>query len=222
MPKTKKSYAIIGCGRFGSSLAYALSELDQEVLLVDEHEEKVNEMSEYVTYSVCADVSKEGALDNIGLHNVDCAIVAMSSNFEASIMATTICKEKEIATIIAKAKSTLHARILHRVGADKVILPEKEIGTRLAHSLANPSFFEHINMSDEFSMEDFPVPDSWIGKSAYSLKIRSNYKFSIVGIRNAKGFNINPDPAVPFQEGDIIYALGRSDDFKELHNIFKK
>lgn len=216
MKNNYKSYAVLGCGRFGSSVAMTLSDLGQEVLLVDKDQEIVNDMAQFVTYAVCADVSKEESLDGIGLHNVDCAIIAMSSNFEASIMATSICREKEIPTIIAKAKSTLHRRILHRVGADKVILPEKEIGERLAHSLANPSFYEHVTMSEEYSMEDFPVPEKWLGKSAADLNIRSVNKISIVGIRNGKNFDINPNPKTSFKEGDIIYALGRDEDFKAL------
>ncbi len=221
MDKKNRSYAVIGCGRFGRSLALELAKLGKEVLAVDANAEVANELAEDVTVAVQADVTQEGALDGIGLSNVDVAIIAMSGDFEASVMATTICREKEIPEIIAKAKDSRHGRILHRMGAMKVILPEREQGIRLAHTLTDSSIYEHLRMSEDFSMEEFPVPDTWIDQSVGDLDIRKSLDISIVAIMREEGLVINPGPDEQFHAKDIVYALGPNEAFEGLDKWVK-
>lgn len=216
MDKKKKSYAVIGCGRFGSSLALELSKQGMEVMAVDASAEVVNELAEEVTVAVQADVTQDGALDGIGLKDVDVAIIAMSGDFESSIMATTICREKNIPTVIAKAKDSRHGRILHRMGAMKVILPEREEGIRLAHLLTENSIYEHLRMSEEYSIEEFPVPETWIDSNLNELNIRQMLNISIIAIKRDGKILINPRPDEPFFRGDMLYGLASNKEFQGL------
>ncbi len=217
--KHLSSFAVIGCGRFGGNLALTLSQLGNEVLVVDKDENKVNDLAEFVTYAVQADVGQEGALDEIGLRNVDTAVIATSSNFEASIMATAICKEKGIKNIIAKAKSEQHAKILEQVGANRTILPERDMGIRLGHSLSRSSIYDYIELDTDHSIVELVVPDAWIGKSLESLDVRKNYDVSIIGILNTNYSNINPSPDDVFREHDRLLILGTSDKVLEIEQL---
>ncbi len=212
----KKTFAVIGCGRFGASLARELSSMGQEVLAVDKSKEMVDALGEVVTVAVQADVTQEGALDGIGLHNVDTAIIAMSSDFEASVMATTICREKKIHTIIAKAMNERHGRILQRMGAQKLILPEREMGVRLAHSLVEQTIYDRIRMSDQFSVEELALPQSWVNRHLNELNLRTRAQISVVAIQRDGELEINPDPDFYFEEGDVVYALGPNDALERL------
>lgn len=217
--KKKNSFAVIGCGRFGGNLAKTLAQLGSEVLVVDKDENTVNELAEYVTYAVQADVGHEGALDEIGLHNVDTAVIATSSNFEASVMATAICKEKGITSIIAKAKSEKHARILEQVGADRTILPEKDMGIRLGHSLSSSAIFDYIELDTDYSIVELIVPKEWVGKSLQELDIRQKYQVNVIGILNKDYSNINPSPSDVFIESDRLLILGSAEKLLEIEGL---
>lgn len=159
-----KQFVVIGCGRFGKSLALKLSELNQEVLVIDQDEDVVNEISPFVNYAVTADVTAEGVLEDLGVQNFDVVIIGMSSNFEASVLVTATAKELGVDTVIAKVKDTLHGKIMTKIGADKVIIPEKETGLRLAHSLTKKSIIDFIEVSEEFSLMEIKAPKNWTNK----------------------------------------------------------
>ncbi|MDY3051868.1 MAG: TrkA family potassium uptake protein [Ndongobacter sp.] len=216
MLKLPKTFAVIGCGRFGANVARTLAELGNDVLAVDASQEIVNDLSPHVTYAICADVGVEGALDSIGLSNVDCAIIGLSSDFEAAVMATALCREQKVPMIIAKARSELHGRILQRVGASKIILPERDIGIKLAHSLSSQSVYEYFELSEEHSLVESAVPKAWLGKTLGELNVRKHYGVSIIGILNEGYSNINPSPADKFREGDRILVLGSHAELMKL------
>lgn len=215
----KLSFAVIGCGRFGGNLAITLAELGHDVLAVDSEEEKVNHLAEYVAFAVHADVGLEGALDQIGLSNVDIAVIAISSDFEASIMATSICRDKGIKEIIAKAKSEHHAKILKQIGATKTVLPEKDMGIRLAHSLSRRSIYEYIELSSDYSIVEMEVPDQWIGRTINQIDLRANFGASVIGVVNQNVTNINPEPGYCFQEEDRMLVLGTQDHILEIEGL---
>ncbi len=135
-----KSFAVIGCGRFGTSIAKTLFEIGNEVLAVDKNPELVKDVSEHVTYAVEADVMDESVLKELGLSNFDVVIVGIGSNLEASIMATLIAKELGVKKVVAKAQSEFHGKLLAKIGADKVVFPERDMGTRVAHNLTSKIF----------------------------------------------------------------------------------
>jgi len=145
----------------------------------------------------CADVTEPDAIKRLGIANIDVVIIAMASNLEASVMAVTLCKEVGVKTVIAKCGREMHQKILRRVGADRVIFPEKESGTRLARNLLTSGFSEMIELSDEISMLELSIKNEWIGKSLMELGLRKKYAINVVAIRIGDEISINIDPALP-------------------------
>ena len=146
-----KQFAVLGLGSFGSSVALTLENMGCDVLVVDESYEKVQEISDKVSYAVKADVSEPDALQALGGRNLDGVVVAISESLEASIMATMLCKEMGIPLVVAKAKDKLQGAILQRVGADRIVYPEIEMGSRVAKSLVSKEFVDWISLSNDYS-----------------------------------------------------------------------
>ena len=213
-----KEFMIIGCGRFGRSVAVTLAELGHEVLVIDKDEDTINEISTSVTHAVSADVMIEGTLESLGIHNMDEVIVAMGSNFEASLMATAVAKENNVKTVIAKVSDKIHGRIMKKVGADRVIIPEKDSGIRLAYNISTSNILDYIEVSDDFSIMEVKPPKSWIGRSLAQLDIRNNYGVTVVAVKeeDVKEININPKPDYVFDQSDIVLVLGK---YKKIEAI---
>ena len=167
-----KQFAVLGLGSFGSSVALTLENMGCDVLVVDESYEKVQEISDKVSYAVKADVSEPDALQALGGRNLDGVVVAISESLEASIMATMLCKEMGIPLVVAKAKDKLQGAILQRVGADRIVYPEIEMGSRVAKSLVSKEFVDWISLSNDYSMVEIVVPQNWVGKSLVDLGVR--------------------------------------------------
>lgn len=153
-----KQFAVLGLGSFGSSVALTLENMGCDVLVVDESYEKVQEISDKVSYAVKADVSEPDALQALGGRNLDGVVVAISESLEASIMATMLCKEMGIPLVVAKAKDKLQGAILQRVGVDRIVYPEIEMGSRVAKSLVSKEFVDWISLSNDYSMVEIVVP----------------------------------------------------------------
>lgn len=213
-----KEFMIIGCGRFGRSVAVTLAELGHEVLVIDKEEDTINEISTSVTHAVSADVMIEGTLESLGIHNMDEVIVAMGSNFEASLMATAVAKENNVKTVIAKVSDKIHGRIMKKVGADRVIIPEKDSGIRLAYNISTSNILDYIEVSDDFSIMEVKPPKSWIGRSLAQLDIRNNYGVTVVAVKeeDVKEININPKPDYVFDQSDIVLVLGKYKKIEEI------
>lgn len=213
-----KEFMIIGCGRFGRSVAVTLAELGHEVLVIDKDEDTINEISTSVTHAVSADVMIEGTLKSLGIHNMDEVIVAMGSNFEASLMATAVAKENNVKTVIAKVSDKIHGRIMKKVGADRVIIPEKDSGIRLAYNISTSNILDYIEVSDDFSIMEVKPPKSWIGRSLAQLDIRNNYGVTVVAVKEEEvnEINVNPQPSYIFDESDIILVLGKYKKIEEI------
>ena len=192
-----KTYAVLGLGRYGKAVAEGLVEHGAEVLAVDMDQDTVNNAIATIPVCKCADVTEPDAIKRLGIANIDVVIIAMASNLEASVMAVTLCKEVGVKTVIAKCGREMHQKILRRVGADRVIFPEKESGTRLARNLLTSGFSEMIELSDEISMLELRIKKDWIGKSLMELGLRKKYAINVVAIRNGDEISINIDPALP-------------------------
>lgn len=211
-----KSFAVIGLGQFGTTLALTLAESDCDVMVIDDHEEHIEEIADKVTYAVKADVREPGILERLGVQNVDVAVVAVAENMEASITAVMQAKELNIPVVVAKAVSDLHGRILKKLGADKVIYPEREMGLRVAKNLLSSGFLDVFELSSEFSMAEFEVPAEWTGKNLRDLGIREKYKINIIGIKDGEEINVNLDPLEPLKHGDTLIAVGRNRDLNKI------
>jgi len=214
-----KSYLILGLGRFGQSLAKALSGMGHDVLAVDRDEHLVQEISDEITHVMCAESSNEDFLKSIGVTNFDAAVVAIGNDIQSSILTTVLLKELGAKYVLAKAQSDLHSKVLYKVGADKVILPERDMGIRAANSLVSNSILDVIEFSPEYSIVEVVIPESWIGKTIGSLSIRVKYGLNVIAIRNKKSTNISPQAETVFQKNDVIAVMGKNSDLGNLRYL---
>ena len=213
----EKSYAVIGLGQFGMSVAETLAESDCDVLAIDAREENIQEIADKVTYAVRADVREPEVLRALGVQNVDVAVIAVAENMEASIMATMQAKELGVPYVLAKAMNALHGKILEKIGADRVIYPEQSMGLRVARNLMSGGFLEVFELSTEFSMAEFPVPTEWIGKSLQELQLRESHDINIIAIKVGDDVEINPDPVKPLEADWHLMAIGKNKVLERLN-----
>ena len=211
-----RSYAVIGLGQFGMKVALTLADAGCDVLAIDDREENVQDIAEKVSYAVKADVKEPGILQSVGVQNVDVAVIAVAENMEASIIAAMQVKELGVPFVMAKAMNALHGRILEKIGADKVIYPEQSMGVRVARNLLSSGFLDTFELSPEFSMAEFKIPDSWVGKTLRDLKIREKNKINLVGLKQGNDVDINPNPAEPLPADCTVMAIGKNEDLNKV------
>ena len=212
----EKSYAVIGLGQFGMSVAETLAESDCDVLAIDAREENIQEIADKVTYAVRADVREPEVLRTLGVQNVDVAVIAVAENMEASIMATMQAKELGVPYVLAKAMNALHGKILEKIGADRVIYPEQSMGLRVARNLMSGGFLDVFELSTEFSMAEFPVPTEWVGKSLQELQLRESHDINIIAIKVGDDVEINLDPVKPLEADWHLMAIGKNKVLERL------
>ena len=211
-----KTYAVLGLGRYGRAVAEELVANGTEVLAVDINQNNVNNAIETIPVCKCADITDPETIKRLGIANIDVVIVAMASNLEASVMAVTLCKEAGVQTVIVKCGNEMHQKILSRVGADKVIFPEKESGTRLAKNLLTSGFAEMIELSDDISMVDIGVKDEWVGKTLIELSLRKKYSINVVAIRHGEIITTTVDPAIPLEKGMELIVIANTSKLQKL------
>lgn len=230
-----KQFAIIGLGRFGSSVAKTLSEKGCQVLAIDVKEDAVQDMSEFVTQAVCVDATDEKALRSVGIENVEVAVVGMGNNLEASILTTLILREIGIKEIVAKAVTEDHRKVLLRVGATRVVAPERDMGARLANTLISPEIVEHIDLSKDSSIVELIPPKEFVDKDLRELDVRKKYGLNVIAIKrklrvvNKEGeaveeakINISPEPGDVIREGDLLIVVGTNIKIEEFKKRWKK
>lgn len=213
---SNKQFVIIGLGRFGSSVAKTLYALGNDVLAIDMDEDLVQDISESVTHAVQMDATDEGALRTLGIRNFDVAVVTIGANIQASVMATLLVKELGVKYIIAKGNSDLHAKVLYKIGADRVILPEKDMGVRVAHNLVSSSILDYIELSPDYSIIEINSPKEWQNKTIRELSLRSKYGINVMAIKRQNDVNISPYAEDIVEPGDIVVAIGSADDLSKL------
>ena len=192
-----QTYAVFGLGRYGRSVAKELVDDGAEVLAVDNREAVVNAAIAEIPYCKCADVTDPEALRQLGIPNMDVVIVTMGNHLEESVMATMLCKELGVKTVIAKCSSEMNCKILSRVGADRVVFPEKESGIRLAKNLMSSGFMDIIELAEDVSMVELEIKPQWIGKNLIELNLRKKYSVNVVAIIEGEKVNTNIDPQMP-------------------------
>ena len=189
-----KSYAIFGLGRYGLAVAKELVNNGADVLAVDTNENIVNSAISDIPYCKCADVTDPEVVEQLGITNIDVVIIAMASNLEASVMATIHCKELGVKNIIVKCANETHKKVLLKVGADKVLLPESESGTRLAKNLLSSGFVDVIELSNDVALIELDVKPEWENKTLIELNLRKKYGINIIAVRYGDDLEINIDP----------------------------
>ena len=175
-------------------------------------------IADSVTRAVCGDAQDESVLTSLGVRNFDCCVVAIGTDVEASILITVMLKELGAKQVVCKALSALHARVLERVGADRVIQPEKEMGQRLAQHLGRTNVVDFIGLSDEFSILEIKTPKSWVGKSLGQLGVRTKYDINVLGIRHGEGSHVDvtPRPDDCIAENDLLLILGTNKNVNKV------
>ncbi|EQE88240.1 trkA-C domain protein [Clostridioides difficile P53] len=184
--------------------------LGHQVMAIDKNEDSVQSISDKVTHSLIVDVTDEQALRSLGLGNFDVAVVAIGSDIRASIMATLIAKEMGVELIICKAKDELQAKVLYKIGADRVVFPERDMGVRVAHNLVSDNILDHIELDPEYSIVEIVTPNSWVGKTLIELELRARYEITVLAIKTGKNINVTPSPDEELTAGSILVIIGQN------------
>ena len=203
-----KTYAVFGLGRYGVSVAKELVNNGAEVIAVDEKESIVNAVSNELPFCKCADTTDLEVLKRLGIANVDVVIVAMAGNIESSVMTVMQCKELGVPNVIAKCSNEMHYKILTKVGADKVVFPEKESGIRMAKNLLSSGFVDMIELSKDVSMVELDVKKEWEGKTLLELNFRKKYVLNVIAVKENDTININIDPNMPLNINMKLIVVG--------------
>ena len=208
--KRNKTYAVFGLGRYGSAVALELTASGADVIAVDNNPEIVESLAGDIPFCKCADVTDPDVIEKLGIKNVDVVIIAMAENLEAAVLATTHCKDVGVPYVIVKCANEMHKRILLRVGADKVTIPEQESGIRLSKNLLSSGFVDIIEVSKDVSMAELDVKDEWIGKNLIELNLRKKYGFNIVAVKKNEKVNVNINPEQVISEGTTLIVIANT------------
>lgn len=206
----KKQFAVIGLGRFGGSVCRELYTMGHEVLAIDVNEDRVNDFSKYSTHAVVANATDENALKSLGIRNFEHVIVAIGDNIQASILCTLLLKEMQITNVWVKAQNQYHHKVVEKIGADRIIHPEQDMGIRIAHYLVSEKIIDYIELSPEYSIMEFIATDNVADYSIEALDIRARYGCTILGIKRGEEVIISPPPDQFINMDDILIVVGLS------------
>ena len=218
----KSSFIVIGIGRFGGAVAKTLAEQGHEVLAVDKLEAHIEDVSDFVTHAIIADCSEERTLKALGVQNYDCAIVATAQDLGDSVLITRGLKELGAKQIICKARDVRHKKILLKIGADRVVIPEHEAGAKLALHLSDPKLIDTLDLSDIYGISELHVPDRWIGKTVGELNVRRKHGCVVVAIKKPEEHDeivVAPGAEYVFMAGDILVLLGEHGLIAEVTHL---
>lgn len=211
-----KEFVVFGLGRFGKSVAITLAESGCEVLVVDNDEDKIREIADIVTYAVKADVTDAETLSSLGIGNFDGAVIAIGEHLEASVLGTILVKEMGIPFVLAKVQTDTQAKVLMKVGADKVVFPEKETGIRIANKLIHGNFFDAVELSSTYSLMEINAKEEWDKHTLKELDLRKKYDINVIGIKNSGKLNINPLAEQILSRDDVLVVIGENEQLTKL------
>lgn len=215
-----KSYLVIGLGRFGTSVALKLQELGNEVLVMDDKAETVQQIADRVTHAVVGDAQDESVLRSLGVDQFDCAIVAIGGDLAACIMITLSLKELGVPYVICKAPNEQQKRALEKVGADRVVIPEREMAVKLAQNLVSASVLDYMQLSKDCGIAEIRVPKSWVGKTLRELDVRVKYQVTVAALRSAAGdIAVMIAPDYKLKADDELVVVGRNDDLTMVQKL---
>jgi trk system potassium uptake protein TrkA len=216
LKKKSKQFAVIGLGRFGKSVAITLSRMGYEVLAIDGNQERVQGLSDEVTHVVQADTTDEETLKALGIRNFDVVVVAIGEDVQANTLTALLLKELGVPYIVAKARNTLHGKMLVKLGVDRVVFPERDMGQRVAHSLVATNVMEYIELSPNLTMVEVTTPRSLVGKTLAETDLRAKYKVNVVAIKRGEEVIVPPVPSEKILDEDILFVVG---DTKGIHRL---
>lgn len=211
-----KQYAVIGLGRFGLSVGANLVNQGHEVLGIDANEGLVHEASGILTHALQADATEEETLRSVGLRNFDAVIVAIGSNLEASILVTLLLKEMGVPLVITKASNDLHGRVLQKIGADRVVYPERDMGARVAHSLMASNILDYIELSPKYSIVEVEAVPELCGKTLKELNLRNRFGVTIMAIKRGNSVIAGPKADDVVMSGDVLVIMGSQEGLRSF------
>lgn len=216
MKRREKSYVIFGISKFGRGVAEELTAAGMHVLAVDEDEEKVEMVADTVTMAVVGDVTDQKQMESLGLSEFDAAIVATTGDLSASVMGVILAKEAGIPYVLAKASDDIQAKVLERLGADRVIIPEKESAARIAHILLMGSYMDLVDLSDRIRLAELPPRPEWEGKTLRQLDLRNRHHLNVAAVRHQGELHLNWDPDTPLPEESGLVVIADRQEFERL------
>lgn len=218
----RKQFVVIGLGRFGESMAKTLYDTGNDVLVIDKNEEVIADISNSVTHAVQMDATDESALKSLGLSNFDVAVITIGDDLQSSILVTLLVKELGVNYIVCKAKNDLHAKVLQKIGADRIILPEKDMGVRVAYNLVSSSILDYIELSPDYSVMEFQVLGEWSNKTLNELNLRSKYDINVMAIKQNGKINLSPKADDVLKEKDTLVVMGSAKSLTKLEGKIVK
>ncbi|QSX08956.1 TrkA family potassium uptake protein [Alkalibacter rhizosphaerae] len=216
-----KQFAVLGLGRFGYSLATKLYEQGYDVLAIDKDEEIIKGIADLVTFAVQADSTDISTLRSIGLKNIDVAVVSIASDIHASLMTVLHLQDLGIKEIYAKAQNEQHAKVLQKIGVEKVFLPERDMGRRVAQHIASSNILDLIELDPTHSVQEILVPKSWNQKTLTQLDLRARYGVNVIAIKRESGIVISPAATDPIFKEDVLIVVGENSDLIKLQGLEK-
>ena len=216
-----KTFVVIGLGRFGSAVATELSSLGHEVLALDDSEENVEKVADKVTHAVTGDARDPAVLRALGVRNYDCAVVAVGVDVGTSALITLNLKELGVRQVICKAQSHVHRKVLEKIGADRVVFPEYEMGVKLAQGLSSSNVLNFIELSEDYGIVETKIPKEWSGRTIQELDVRARYKVTIIAVRRGEeeALTVAPGASFRLESGDAVVILGRTEDVNRLQDL---
>jgi len=215
----KKQFAVIGLGRFGISMADTLHKMGYDVLAIDKDEQRVQEVSDSVTHVVQADTTDEDALLALGIRNFDVVVVSIGEDIQANVLTTLQLKELGVRHIVAKARNPLHGKMLHKLGADRVVYPERDMAQRVAHNLVSTNVLDYIELSPQFSIAEINAPKRLINQSLIEADLRGTYGINVVAIKRGESVIVTPLPDEKIHENDILVVVGGNEGVQRLEEL---
>lgn len=213
-----KTFCVIGLGRFGQTLAVTLTRNGNQVMVIDENSDIINAIADTVTNAVVGDPTNEAVLRASGVKNYDCAIVCLSKNVNDSLLVTLTLKDIGVPYIVTRAISDQHKRVLEKIGVDKIIFPEQDMGEKVAYMLDKNNVMEYIEFSNDYSIVELKIPHSWIGKNLIELEVRKRYGVTIIAINNPDdaAMEVSPAPTHIFRQHDLVTLMGHNTDIDKI------
>jgi trk system potassium uptake protein TrkA len=211
-----ENFIVIGLGRFGTAVARELCELGKQVLAMDLDRDLVQDVADKVTHAVVGDARDPDVLQSLGIKEYDCAIVAIGSDVGSSALVAMRLKEAGVPKVVCKARSHVHRRLLEKIGADRVVFPEHEMGIKVAQGLAHSNIINFIELSPEYGIVEVDLPNGWAGRTIRDLDIRAKFEVNVIAIRRGDDINVSPGADCVLVQGDRLLVLGEDGNISAL------
>jgi trk system potassium uptake protein TrkA len=212
----KKQFAVIGLGRFGGSVCKELYKMGHQVLAIDNNDTKVNEFAAFSTHAVIADATDEKSLQSLGIRNFEYVIVAIGDDIQSSILTTLVLKELDVQNVWVKAQNIYHHKVLDKIGADRIIHPEQDMGIRIAQHIVSEKIVDYIELSDEYSIMELLATKKIHNRSLVDLDVRAKFGCTILAIKRGEDINVSPSPDDTIYEKDVLIMIGHKNDLKRF------